>query len=128
LKITKGEAVLLVHHIDGIELEKEKPNTPEDFFNRSETTYENNGEKHTFHLLYVRYFEEKLEDELTQHDFWKHYLQKYKIRQLAALAALNKNKSYLKRKRVYINEFEEFRCLFLDPDEKTLSNLLNPFE
>jgi hypothetical protein len=128
LRITKGEAVLLIHHIDGIELEKEKPNTPEDFFNRSETTYEYNGEKYTFHLLYVRYFEGKLEDELTQHDFWKHHLQKYKIRELAALAALNKNKTYLKRKRVYINDFEEFRSLFLDPDEKTLSNLLNSFE
>lgn len=119
---------MLIHHIDGIELEKEKPNTSEDFFNRSEASYELNGETHTFHLLYVRYFEEQLEDELKQHDFWKHYLQKYKIRELAALAALSKNNSYLKRKRVYINDFEEFKRLFLNPDEKVLNNLLKPFQ
>lgn len=119
---------MLILHIDGIELEKEKPNTSEDFFNRSDASYEINGVKHTFHLLYVRYFEEKLEDELTQHDFWKQYLQKYKIREIAALAALSKNDSYLKRKRVYINEYEEFKSLFMNPDEKTLTNLLKPFE
>lgn len=118
---------MLIHHIDGIELEKEKPNTSEDFFNRSETTYEVNGVKHTFHLLYVRYFEEKLEDELTQHEFWQSYLKKYKIREIAALTALCKNKAYLKRKRVYINNFEEFRGIFLDPDEKALNSLLKSF-
>jgi hypothetical protein len=128
LKITKGEADLLIHHIDGRELEKEKPNTSEDFFNRSEASYELNGEKHTFHLLYVRYFEEKLEDELTQHDFWKQHLQKYKLRELAALAALSKNDSYLKRKRVYINEYEDFKSLFMDPDERRFTNLLKPFK
>lgn len=128
MKVTKGEAVLLIHHIDGIELEKEKPNTSEDFFNRSEASYELNGEKHTFHLLYVRYFEEKMEDELTQHHFWKQILQKYKIRQLAALAALSHNGSYLKRKRVYINDYEDFKSLFMNPDEKRLMNLLKSLQ
>ncbi|MCM3719703.1 hypothetical protein [Fictibacillus phosphorivorans] len=116
---------MLIHHIDGIELEKEKPNTSEDFFNRSEATYEIKGVKHTFHLLYVRYFEEKLEDELKEHDFWKPLLQKYKIRELAALAALSKHDSYLKRKRVYLNDYEEFKRLFMNPDEKTITNSLN---
>jgi hypothetical protein len=118
---------LLIHHIEGKELEKEKPNTSEDFFNRSEASYDLNGEKHTFHLLYVRFFEEKLEDELTKDDFWKSYLQTYKIRDLAALAALGKNEDYQKRKRVYINDFDEFRNLFIHSDKKVLIQLLKPF-
>jgi hypothetical protein len=117
---------LLIHHIDGIELEKEKPNTSEDFFNRSEAVYELNGERYTFHLLYVRYFEEKLQDELTQHTFWKELLGQYKIREVAALAALSKNKSYTKRKRVYINDYDDFRCLFVDPDVREMTGLLKP--
>jgi hypothetical protein len=118
---------LLIHRIEGEELEKEKPNTSEDFFNRSAAMYEVNGETHTFHLLYVRFFEEKLEEELSEHEFWKPFLQNYKIRDLAALAALGQEEAYLKRKRVYINEFEQFRHLFIQPDEKKLLPLLKPF-
>jgi hypothetical protein len=115
---------LLIHHIEGKELEKEKPNTSEDFFNRSEASYEWNGEKHTLHLLYVRFFEEKLEDELTNDPFWKPYLQSFKIRDLAALAALAKHEKFLKRKRVYINDYEEFRNLFINPDKDFLNQHL----
>ncbi|KZE66293.1 hypothetical protein AWM68_07970 [Fictibacillus phosphorivorans] len=116
---------MLIQHIDGIELEKEKPNTSEDFFNRSEATYESNGITQTFHLLYVRYFEEKLQEELTQHDFWKGYLDTYKIREIAALVALTSNDAYLKRKRSYINNYEEFRNLFLNPNKDVLRSHLN---
>jgi hypothetical protein len=119
---------LLIHHFEGIELEKEKPNTSEDFFNRSDASYEINGEHYTLHLLYVRFFEEKLEDELTQHNFWKNYLETYKIRDLAALAALGNNEKYLKRKRVYMNDYEEFKNLFVHCDQKKLNELLRPFD
>ncbi|MBY6035640.1 hypothetical protein KUV80_03210 [Fictibacillus nanhaiensis] len=119
---------MLIRHIIGVELEKEKPNTSEDFFNRSETVYEVNGEDHIFHLLYVRYFEEKLEEELTQHTFWKSYLKRYKIREIASLAALCKNKSYQNRKRVYINQFEDFRSLFIDTDKESFQSFLTKFE
>ncbi|WNB93672.1 hypothetical protein [Bacillus sp. NEB1478] len=118
---------MLIHHIEGNELVKEKPNTSEDFFNRSEASYEWNGEKHTFHLLYVRFFEEKLEAELTNDSFWKPYLQTFKIRDLAALAALAKNDKFIKRKRVYINDYDEFRNIFINPDENVLDQLIKPF-
>ncbi|MFG6494328.1 hypothetical protein P8610_03160 [Fictibacillus sp. UD] len=116
---------MLIQHIEGIELEKEKPNTSEDFFNRSEATYELNGKTQTFHLLYVRYFEEKLQEELTQHDFWKEYLDTYKIREIASLVALSSNNAYLKRKRVYINDYDEFRNLFVHSKEDVLRSHLN---
>ncbi|MET3727952.1 hypothetical protein ABID52_001533 [Fictibacillus halophilus] len=116
---------MLIQHIDGMELEKEKPNTSEDFFNRSEVTYECNGKTQTFHLLYVRFFEEKLQEELTHHDFWKNYLDFYKITDIAALTALLKDPAYLKRKRSYINNYEEFRKLFIQPNEELLSSHLN---
>ncbi|MED1863608.1 hypothetical protein P4V41_09120 [Fictibacillus nanhaiensis] len=108
-----------------MELEKEKPNTSEDFFNRSEVTYECNGKTQTFYLLYVRYFEEKLQEELTQHDFWNNYLSVYKVTEIAALTALLKNPAYLRRKRSYINKYEEFRNLFFPPNEELLSSHLN---
>lgn len=116
---------MLIQHIDGIELEKEKPNTSEDFFNRSEATYESNGITQTFHLLYVRYFEEKLQEELTKHDFWKDYLDTYKIREIAALVALTSDDAYLKRKRSYINNYEEFQNLFLNPNKDVLRSHLH---
>ncbi|MQR95726.1 hypothetical protein [Fictibacillus phosphorivorans] len=116
---------MLIQHIDGMELEKEKPNTSEDFFNRSEVTYELNGKTQTFHLLYVRYFEEKLQEELTQHEFWKEYLSFYKITEIAALTALLKDSAYLKRKRSYINSYDEFRQLFNQPNEELLRSHLN---
>ncbi|MBN3555971.1 hypothetical protein JYA63_16955 [Fictibacillus nanhaiensis] len=108
-----------------MELEKEKPNTSEDFFNRSEVTYEWNGKTQTFHLLYVRYFEEKLQEELTQHAFWREYLSFYKITEIAALTALLKEPAYLKRKRVYINSYDEFKELFNQPNEELLRSQLN---
>jgi hypothetical protein len=116
---------LLIQHIDGMELEKEKPNTSEDFFNRSEVTYELGGKTQTFHLLYVRYFEEKLQEELTQLDFWKEYLSFFKVTQIAALTALLKDPAYLKRKRSYINSYDEFRELFHQPNEELLRSHLN---
>ncbi|ANC77733.1 hypothetical protein ABE65_013365 [Fictibacillus phosphorivorans] len=116
---------MLIQHIDGMELEKEKPNTSEDFFNRSEVTYEWNGKTQTFHLLYVRYFEEKLQEELTQHEFWKEFLSFYKITEIAALTALLKDSAYLKRKRSYINSYDEFRELFNQPNEELLRSHLN---
>jgi hypothetical protein len=116
---------MFIQHIDGIELEKEKPNTSEDFFNRSEATFDLSGNTHTFHLLYVRYFEEKLQEELTHQDFWKNHLNTFKIREIAALAALSSNSAFLKRKRVYINDYEEFKNLFLKADEEFLTTELD---
>ncbi|WP_137789003.1 hypothetical protein [Bacillus sp. E(2018)] len=117
---------MLIQLIYGIELEKEKPNTSEDFFNRSEVMYELGGKTQTFHLLYVRYFEEKLQEELIQHDFWKDYLNTYKIREIVALVALTSNDSYLKRKRIYINDYDEFRDLFINyPKEVELKSHLS---
>lgn len=116
---------MFIQHIDGIELEKEKPNTSEDFFNRSEATFDISGITHTFHLLYVRYFEEKLQEELTHQDFWKNHLNTFKIREIAALAALSSNSAFLKRKRVYINDYEEFKNLFLKANEEFLTTELD---
>jgi hypothetical protein len=117
---------LFIHQIEGVELEKEQPNTSEDFFNRSVAIYERNGTTHTFHLLYVRYFEEKLEEELIGHEFWKPFLRVFKIRELAAITVLGQNEAFKNRKRVYINEYEDFKGYFIQPDEQKLLGLLTP--
>ncbi len=50
---------MLLKKCEGYELEKEKSNTSEDFFNRSEVVYVENGKEKTLHVLYVRYFDER---------------------------------------------------------------------
>ena len=49
---------MLIKECIGYELEKEKSNTSEDFFNRSEVTFIEDAEEKTLHVLYVRYFDE----------------------------------------------------------------------
>ena len=56
--IFKEVKELLIKECQGYELEKAQPNTSEDFFNRADVTFIDQGEEKTFHLLYVRYFDE----------------------------------------------------------------------
>ena len=53
---------MLIKECMGYELEKEKSNTSEDFFNRSEVTFVEDGEVRTLHVLYLRYFDEFLHE------------------------------------------------------------------
>ncbi|KGP72191.1 hypothetical protein [Pontibacillus yanchengensis] len=99
---------------NGIELEKEKPNSPEDFFNQSEITYVDKGKEHSLRILYVRYFETNLStltpfetDPILTLEHATFYL-----RDIVALVALIKYPEYKNRNRVYINQEEDFNALF----------------
>ncbi|WP_433771604.1 hypothetical protein [Bacillus wiedmannii] len=100
----------------GYELEKAKPNTSEDFFNRSEVTYILNDKEKTFSVLYVRYFEEVLQ-EITPFEgnpVCKVEEQDIYLRDIVAISCLVKDKGLRAQKRLYLNNIEEFQQYFDD--------------
>ncbi|MBW3493087.1 hypothetical protein [Bacillus sp. FDAARGOS_1420] len=103
----------------GYELEKAKPNTSEDFFNRSEVTYILNNQEKTFSVLYVRYFEE-ISQEITPFEgnpVYKVEEQDVYLRDIVAIACLLKDKELRAQKRLYLNEVTDFQRYF---DEGTV--------
>jgi hypothetical protein len=116
---------MIIKEIKGYELEKELPNTSEDFFNRSIVTYEMDGEEFTLHLLYVRFYEEKM-NELTpfkENPIFSIENRDYQLADVVALNALLQVKDNLKRKRVYINEEEQFKKLFSKANVEQLKEI-----
>ncbi|HEU5138964.1 MAG TPA: hypothetical protein VFT51_03250 [Bacillales bacterium] len=105
---------MLIKKCEGVELEKSSPTSPEDAFNRSIVTFEAEGKERTFHLLYLRFFEDHLVEFLPfqQDPLFKVGDREVTIKDVAALAALIHNPSYLQRKRVYINEPEPFIAFY----------------
>src|SRR5581483_427101 len=96
---------LLIKECKGYELEKEKSNTSEDFFNRSEITFMENGTEKTLHVLYVRYFDE-IFHEFTPYSsdpIFAEEGQEITFKDIVALVCLLKNPGLRERKRLYIN-------------------------
>jgi hypothetical protein len=109
----KGENMQIIE-CKGYELEKAQPNTSEDFFNRSEVTFVEEGEQKTFHLLYVRYFDEVI---LQFTPFAKDPIFNVNgvdvyFKDIVAIVCLLKNPRFRSRKRVYINSQKEFSLYF----------------
>ncbi|MED3314725.1 hypothetical protein COF07_12420 [Bacillus wiedmannii] len=103
----------------GYELEKAKSNTSEDFFNRSEVTYILNNKERTFSVLYVRYFEEVLQ-EITPFEgnpVCKVEEQDIYLRDIVAICCLLKENEHRMQKRLYLNNIEAFQQYF---DEGTV--------
>lgn len=105
---------MILKEIKGYELEKALPNTSEDFFNRSEVTYEYEGIEKTLHVLYVRFFEEQLNDftPFTGDPVFTIGENDVNFKEIVALACLLKDPSLTERKRVYINSKEELASYF----------------
>jgi hypothetical protein len=105
---------LLIKECKGFELEKEKSNTSEDFFNRSEVTFVEDGQEKTLHVLYVRYFDE-IFHEFTPYKQDPIFVQKeneVNFKDIVALVCLLKNPGLRSRKRLYINSKYEFASYF----------------
>ncbi len=107
---------LLIKECIGYELEKEKSNTSEDFFNRSEVTFFEDAVEKTLHVLYVRYFDECI------HEFTLYQQNpivtkddvEVTFKDIVALVCLLKNPGLRNRKRLYINSKHEFASYFQD--------------
>jgi hypothetical protein len=105
---------LLIKECKGFELEKEKSNTSEDFFNRSEVTFIEDGQEKTLHVLYVRYFDELFHEfsPYKQDPIIVHEGYEVNFKDIVALVCLLKNPGLRTRKRLYINSKHEFATCF----------------
>nr|WP_263325856.1 hypothetical protein [Neobacillus sp. Marseille-Q6967] len=117
---------MLIKECNGYELEKEQSNTSEDFFNRSEVTFIENGEERTLHVLYVRYFDE-IFTEFTPYEKDPVLIQggiEVFFKDIVALVCLIKNPGLRNRKRVYINSKPEFAVYFQDINYDKLTEIV----
>ncbi|MBI0576205.1 hypothetical protein IEC97_02430 [Neobacillus cucumis] len=112
---------MLINQSGGYELEKEKSNTSEDFFNRSEVTFVDEGEEKTLHVLYLRYFDEMF-NEFTPYQ-QDPIFDEVEFKEIVALVCLIKNLGLRHRKRVYINSKHEFAAYFQDIDFNKLPEI-----
>jgi hypothetical protein len=106
-------------------LEKAKSNTSEDYFNRSEITFIEDGEEKTLHVLYLRYFD-AIFNEFTpfnQDPLFGEGDQSVYFKDIVALVCLLKNPELSNRKRLYINSKPEFAAYFKDIDYSKLSEI-----
>jgi hypothetical protein len=118
---------MIIKECKGYELEKEKPNTSEDYFNRSEITYEEDGVEKHLHVLYVRYYEENFKTLTPFEENPVYHLngRDIFIRDMFALICLLKNPGLRHRKRIYINTEKEFQFYFQEIDFEKIKGLLN---
>jgi hypothetical protein len=108
--------ILLIKECKGFELEKEKSNTSEDFFNRSIVTFNEDGEEKTLHVLYVRYFDEFFHEftPYKQDPIIVQENNEVAFKDIVALVCLLKNPGLRDRKRLYINSKQDFASYFQD--------------
>jgi hypothetical protein len=108
--------ILLIKECKGFELEKEKSNTSEDFFNRSIVTFNEDGEEKTLHVLYVRYFDEFFQEftPYKQDPIFVQENNEVAFKDIVALVCLLKNPGLRDRKRLYINSKQDFASYFQD--------------
>lgn len=121
---------MLIKNCKGYELEKEKSNTSEDFFNRSEITFVEDGQEKVLHVLYVRYFDEVM-NEFTPFEgdpIFQAGQREVLLRDIVALVCLITNPGYRHRKRVYINSQKEFSSLFQHIDFPRLAEIFQSLE
>jgi hypothetical protein len=109
----------------GHELEKAQPNTSEDFFNRSEVKFIEDGEEKIFQLLYIRFFDEVFSEftPFEQNPIFTFGDKEVNFKDIVAIVCLLKNPSFRQRKRVYINTQKEFAQYFEDVNYEKLKEL-----
>lgn len=117
-----------ITEIRGYELEKAQSNTSEDFFNRSVVSFEDNGELKTFHVLYIRYFDETFAEFIpSMHQLEDPVFElgdkQITFKDLVAITCLIKNPSFRQRKRIYINTKEELAGYFEGVDIPKLKEI-----
>jgi hypothetical protein len=115
-QLIRRGSTLLIRECKGYELEKEKSNTSEDFFNRSEVTFIEDGQEKTLHVLYVRYFDELFQEftPYKQDPIIAQGTNEVYFKDIVALVCLLKNPGLRRRKRLYINSKHEFSSYFQD--------------
>lgn len=110
----KGAVCMRICRLQGYELEKSKPNTFEDYFNRSEVTFREDGNEKTLYVLYLRHFEESISSftPYERNPIFTVSGRDVYFRDIIAFVCLLQNPDFRRRKRVYIHKEEEFRRYF----------------
>ncbi|MFV8829376.1 hypothetical protein [Alkalihalobacterium sp. APHAB7] len=118
---------MIILKAEGIELEKEKPNTSEDFFNRSTVTYTDNGQEKELNVLYVRFFDEQSSEisPFKEDPILATNQREITFKDIVALVCLLQNPGNKEKKRVYINELKEMESLFRDVDPEQIKGIMN---
>jgi hypothetical protein len=118
---------VIIKECKGYELVKEKPNTSEDYFNRSEITYVEDGVEKNLHVLFVRFYEENFKNltPFEENPAFQINEKELYIRDFMALICLLKNPGLRHRKRLYINTEKEFQFYFQDVNFDKVKDLLS---
>jgi hypothetical protein len=118
---------VIIKECKGYELVKEKPNTSEDYFNRSEITYVEDGVEKNLHVLFVRFYEENFKKftPFEGNPAFQINGKEFYIRDFLALICLLKNPGLRHRKRLYINTEKEFQFYFQDVNFDKVKDLLS---
>ncbi|MCM3566739.1 hypothetical protein [Neobacillus mesonae] len=121
---------MLIKECKGYELEKEKSNTSEDFFNRSELTFVEDGVEKTLHVLYVRYFDEIFPEftPFQQDPVFSGDGYEVNFKDIVALVCLLKNPELRERKRLYINSKNEFASYFKEINFDRFSEIFSALQ
>ncbi|WP_216830432.1 hypothetical protein [Alkalihalobacterium elongatum] len=117
---------MIILKAEGIELEKEKPNTSEDFFNRSTVIYTLDGNEKQLNVLYVRFFDEKLSEvsPFNEDPLLDINDREVTFKDIVALVCLMQNPGNTEKKRIYINELKEMESLFKDVDPEQIKEIM----
>lgn len=115
---------------NGYGLEKEKPNSPEEFFNRSVVKYIKDGEEKILNVLYLRYFDEMVSrwTPYPVNPIFKSLTRDIYMADIIALLSLIKNPSLFKRKRIYINSEQELETFFLNINFQKLEEVFRSID
>ncbi|MFH0068026.1 hypothetical protein [Peribacillus sp. NPDC056705] len=110
---------------NGFGLEKEKSNSPEDFFNRSVIHYIMDGEEKTLNVLYLRYFDEMVTrwTPYPANPIFKSTNRDIYMADIIAMVCLLKDQSLVNRKRIYINAEKEMAGYFENIDFEKLEKV-----
>lgn len=124
--VESGGSIMIIKECKGYELEKEKPNTSEDYFNRSEITYVEDEIEKNLHVLYVRYYEENFKQytPFEENPIFNVNGNGIYLKDIVALVCLLKNPGLRHRKRLYINTEKEFQFYFQDMNFEKIKELL----
>ncbi|MGE7759394.1 hypothetical protein [Peribacillus sp. NPDC097895] len=110
---------------NGFELEKEKSNSPEEFFNRSVIQYMKDGKEKTLNVLYLRYFDEMVSrfTPYPANPIFKSFNRDIYLADIIAMVCLLKDPSLINRKRIYINSEKELASYFENIDFEKLEKV-----
>lgn len=110
----------------GLELEKEKSNSPEDLFNRSSVSFKEGNEEKRLHVVYLRVFDELMPEltPFTEHPLYKGTHKNFYFYDIVALVCLMHDPELSRRKRLYLNSQEEFSAYFKNLDFDSLKQTM----